>query len=69
MTLEYNISTNENARIALYDMLGQEIFNNSLQAGKHLLNIHTDLSNGIYIYNIISADKGVLKTGKVVIIR
>lgn len=69
MILEYNISTSDNTKIVIFDMLGQEIYNSILPPNQNILNIHTNLPNGVYMYSIISTDSGILKTGKVVIIK
>ena len=69
MILEYSIAANENARLVLYDMLGQEIYNHVLSPNQQKIGIQTNLPNGVFLYSIISTENGILKTGKVVIIK
>jgi endo-1,4-beta-xylanase len=57
-TIEFTIPVQSNAKIIVYDMLGNEIktlINESLPAGKHSVKLNGgDLSSGIYFYRIIT---------------
>lgn len=68
MTLEY-ILESEQGEFRLFDLAGRPIKFTKLEQGAHKLTIEqSDLSNGIYLFNLIANGKNC-GNGKVVIMR
>jgi len=67
--VEYAISETEQAQFIVYDVRGKELYKIALKGGNQKVEI-TDLqlSNGIYLYKIVS-DKKILKQDKLTIIK
>ena len=68
--LEYDLSEVKEARFIVYDVAGKILFENILKGGKRTEEIpDLQLSNGIYIYKIITSDNNILKQSKLTIIK
>jgi len=66
MTLTYHIRSN--ASLKVYDISGRMLYQAALDKERTLLQIQTDLVEGVYIYSIITEQGRALKTDKLVII-
>lgn len=67
VNFEYNIASNVNAEIAIYNMTGQEVLRSQINgmSGKASVNV-SDLADGVYFYSLIVNGK-TEKSNKLVI--
>lgn len=67
VNFDYNFTSNVNAEVAIYNMMGQEVLRNSVSgmSGKTSINV-SDLSDGVYFYSLI-VNGAVEKSNKLVI--
>ena len=69
MTLAYQLNDSDNGELSIYDLAGRKLKTYPLNTRNTTLTIEeNDLSNGIYLYQVIINDKKV-KTDRVVIIK
>ena len=69
MTLVYQLNETDRGELSIYDLAGRKLKAYSLITGNTTLTIEeNDLSNGVYLYQVIINDKKV-KTDRVVIIK
>ncbi|MBO7459588.1 MAG: T9SS type A sorting domain-containing protein [Bacteroidales bacterium] len=68
VNFDYNFASSENAEVAIYNMMGQEVLRNSISSmsGKLSINV-SDLSDGVYFYSLIV--NGVVEKSNKLIIR
>lgn len=68
--LKYDLSEQELATFIIYDVTGKILFEKTLKGGSRTEEIaDLQLSNGIYLYKIISSDNNILKQSKLTIIK
>ena len=67
VNFDYNFASSENAEVAIYNMMGQEVLRNSISgmSGKLSINV-SDLTDGVYFYSLIVNGK-TEKSSKLVI--
>ena len=67
VNFDYNFASSENAEVAIYNMMGQEVLRNSISSmsGKLSINV-SDLTDGVYFYSLIVNGK-TEKSNKLVI--
>jgi PKD repeat protein len=69
MTVNYSISGDENAMLCIFDLNGKQVAGYLLKADATSLEISNEnLSNGVYMYKVISKES-ILNTGRLVIIK
>ena len=68
VNFDYNFSSNVNAEIAIFNMMGQEVLRNEIggMSGKASINV-SDLADGVYFYSLIV--NGVVEKSNKLIIR
>ena len=68
VNFDYNFASSENAEVAIYNMMGQEVLRNSINgmSGKLSINV-SDLSDGVYFYSLIV--NGVVEKSNKLVIR
>ena len=67
VNFDYNFASSENAEVAIYNMMGQEVLRNSISgmSGKLSINV-SDLTDGVYFYSLIVNGK-TEKSSKLII--
>lgn len=67
VNFDYNFASSENAEVAIYNMMGQEVLRNSISSmsGKLSINV-SDLTDGVYFYSLIVNGK-TEKSSKLVV--
>ncbi len=68
MECEYNVKSTDTGTIKIYDLTGKLMEEYKLNSNNNTLTLTTNLSNGIYLYQIIVNDK-IVKSDKLVIIK
>lgn len=68
VNFDYNFASSENAEVAIYNMMGQEVLRNSISgmSGKLSINV-SDLTDGVYFYSLIV--NGVVEKSNKLVIR
>ena len=67
MTLEYSVK--ENAVLEITDISGKLVGKYTLPVNSYKIQIvNNDLQNGVYLYRIVGSN-GILKTGKIAIMK
>ena len=67
VNFDYNFASSENAEVAIYNMMGQEVLRNNISgmSGKLSINV-SDLTDGVYFYSLIVNGK-TEKSSKLVV--
>jgi hypothetical protein len=67
--IQLNYTLEENAVISLFDCTGKNIKNINLLPGNNLINLNlTEISNGVYYYNVVS-NQGKIVSNKFIVIK
>ena len=68
VNFDYNFSSNVNAEIAIYNMMGQEVLRSAINgmSGKASINV-SDLADGVYFYSLIV--NGIVERSNKLVIR
>ena len=68
VNFDYNFASSENAEVAIYNMMGQEVLRNNISgmSGKLSINV-SDLNDGVYFYSLIV--NGVVEKSNKLVIR